>query len=97
MIVFKMEVFYSFFHHVGFEDTKGINFFIFQGFVELCFLGLVQTTHIPLKNLELVVSSPWTSQSSPGPEIQMGNYFTSRVFYSGQVHGRFIDWDVFEL
>jgi hypothetical protein len=69
MIVFKLEVFYSFFHHIGFKDTKGINFFIFQGLVELCFLGLVQTTSIPLKNLELVVSPPWTSQSSPRPEI----------------------------
>jgi len=64
MIVFKMEVFYSFFHHIGFEDTKGVSFFIFQHPVELCF-HLVQTTTIPLKNLELIVSPPWTSQSSP--------------------------------
>jgi hypothetical protein len=62
-----------------------------------CFLGLVQTTSIPLKNLELIVSLPWTSQSSPCPEFRMGDYFTSGVFYSGQVHGKFIDWDVFEL
>jgi hypothetical protein len=27
----------------------------------------------------------------------MGDCFTSGVFYSGQVHGRFIDWDVFKL
>jgi hypothetical protein len=64
-----MEVFYSFFHHIGFKGTKGINFFIFQGLVELCFLGLVQTTSILLKNLELVVCPPWTSQSSPRMEI----------------------------
>jgi hypothetical protein len=64
-----VEVFYSFFHHIGFEDTNGINLFIFQGPVELCFLGLVQTTSIPLKNLELVVSLPWASQSSPCLEI----------------------------
>jgi hypothetical protein len=97
MIIFKMKVFCSFFCHIDFKDTKGINFFIFQGLVELCFLGLVQTTSIPLKNLELIVSLPWTSQSNPRPEIRMGDYFTSGVFYSGQVHGRFIDWDVFEL
>jgi hypothetical protein len=97
MIVFEMKVFYSFVHHVGFDDTKGVNFFIFQGPVELCFLGLVQTTRIPLKNLELIVSPPWTSQSSHCMEIGMGDYFTSREFYSGQVHGRFIDWEVSEL
>jgi hypothetical protein len=64
-----MEVFYSFFRDIGFKDTKGVNFFIFQGPVELCFLGLVQTTSISLKKIELVVSLPWTSQSSPHPEI----------------------------
>jgi hypothetical protein len=37
-----------------------------------------------LKNLELIVSLPWTSQSSPCPEIQMGDYFTSKYFTLGR-------------
>jgi hypothetical protein len=50
---------------------------------------LVQTTSIPLKNLELVVSPPWTSQSSHHLEIRMGDfYLQSILLWAGplQIH-----------
>jgi hypothetical protein len=64
------------------------------------FLGLVQTTSIPLKNLELVVSLPWTSHSSPRLEIQMGGtilppeYFTLGRSMADSLTGMFLSFNV---
>jgi hypothetical protein len=94
MIIFEIKVFCSFFHHVGFEDTKGMNFFIFQGPMELCFLGLVQTTSIPLKNLELIVSLLWTSQRPKWGTILPPEYFTLGRCMANSLTGMFLSFNV---
>jgi hypothetical protein len=99
MVVFEMKVFYSFFRHISFEDTKGVNFFIFQGPVELRFLGLVQITSIPLKNLELIISPPWTSQVVPARRSEWGTILPPEYFTLGRsvvdsLTGMFLSFNV---
>jgi hypothetical protein len=85
-----MEVFYILFCHSGCKNTKNV-YFILQDVVGVCFLGLVQTASIPLKNFEFISFCPGS------PRVVHTWISKWGLFYSEQVHSKYFTGISFEL